>query len=201
MAHLKFDLAKLERLNDPGRLDTIPPDILWERLGHPEGARSIVEIGAGTGLFAAAFAQRAPEAVFWAVDTEDVMLEWVRAHRHEASEGRLIPVKATEAAVPLDDAIADAVYMINVHHELVDPGRTYAEAFRLLAPGGRLLVVDWARRETPKGPPLAVRVEPCVIVDLLADAGFENVTADEDTLAWHLIVTARRPASRRSSPS
>ena len=29
MAHLKFDLAKMERLNDEGRFDSIKPNVIW----------------------------------------------------------------------------------------------------------------------------------------------------------------------------
>jgi hypothetical protein len=33
MAHLKFDPAKLEKLNDPGRLETLRPDTMWVAFG------------------------------------------------------------------------------------------------------------------------------------------------------------------------
>lgn len=193
MAHLKFDIAKLEKLNDPGRFETLPPDVFWNALGAPAGACAIVEIGAGTGLFASAFASRAPAAVVYAVDTEDAMLRWMRDNRPEVAERRIVPVKALEASVPLDDGIADALYMVNVHHELAHPDDTYAEAFRLLEPGGRILVVDWADRETPKGPPRAVRVSAATLGDLLERAGFVEVAVDETALPWHVMATARRP--------
>jgi ubiquinone/menaquinone biosynthesis C-methylase UbiE len=193
MAHLKFDIAKLEKLNDPGRFETLPPDVFWNALGAPAGACAIVEIGAGTGLFASAFASRAPAAVLYAVDTEDAMLRWMRGNRPEVAEHRIVPVKASETSVPLDDGIADALYMVNLHHELAHPDDTYAEAFRLLEPGGRILVVDWADRETPKGPPRAVRVSAATLGDLLERAGFVEVAVDETALPWHVMATARRP--------
>lgn len=193
MAHLKFDLAKLERLNDPGRFETLPPDVFWHALGEPADARVIVEVGAGTGIFAAAFAERAPEAIVYAADTADEMLVWMREHRPEVAAGRVVPVKATETGVPLADGIADVVYMVNVHHELADPAASYAEAFRLLAAGGRCLAVDWAPRETPKGPPQAVRASSEDFERLLAAAGFEDVRVNLDALPWHTLVTAAKP--------
>lgn len=195
MAHLKFDMAKLERLNDPGRFDSLPPEVFFSALGGPDDARVIVEIGAGTGLFAAAFAERAPEAIVYAADTAVEMLEWMRANRPEVAAGRIAPVRAEETSVPLADGIADVVYMINLHHELADPPSSYAEAFRLLRPGGRLLVVDWAPRETPKGPPQEVRVTAEALAALLRGAGFADVAIDETTLPWHVMATATRPAT------
>lgn len=192
MAHLKFDLAKLERLNDPGRFETLPPDVFWQALGAPEGEAMLVEIGAGTGLFAAAFAERNPEVVIYAADTADEMLEWMRLNRPEVADERIVPVKASETGLPLPDEMADAVYMVNLHHELAQPQSSYAEALRLLKPRGRLLVVDWAKRETPKGPPQEVRAEPAEVAGMLAEAGFEGVETDAERLPWHWMVTARK---------
>ena len=194
MAHHKFDIAKLERLNDPGRFDSLPPDLFWSALDAMHPALTMVEIGAGTGLFAAAFAERAPEATIYAADTTDEALEWMRANRPEVAEGRIVPLKAQETHVPLADGVADAVYMINLHHELAHPEASYAEAYRLLKPAGRLLVVDWARRDTPKGPPQEVRVTAGVLTALLSGAGFENIAVDDETLQWHIMATAMRPS-------
>lgn len=195
MAHLKFNMEKLERLNDPGRFDSLPPDVFWQALGELPADATLVEIGAGTGLFAVAFAERAPQATVYVADTADEMLDWMRANRPEVADGRLVPLKADETRVPLEDGSADAVYMINLHHELANPSASYAEAFRLLKPGGRLLSVDWAPRETPKGPPQEVRVSGERLAALLGDAGFAGIAIDETTLTWHLMATATRPAA------
>ena len=49
--------------------------------------------------------------------------------------------------VPLPDGAADAVVLHQVLHFLDDPAAAIAEASRLLAPGGKLLVVDFAPHE------------------------------------------------------
>jgi ubiquinone/menaquinone biosynthesis C-methylase UbiE len=188
-AYLKFDLAKLERLNDPGRFETLSPEKMWDALGDPSPG-VMVEIGAGTGVFSAAFLGLAPTAVAYAVDIEDAMLDWMRDNRPEVSDGRLVPLKGQETSVPLPGAIANLVFMVNVHHELVAPELTYTEALRLLRPSGQLLVVDWAARETPKGPPQQVRVTAEAVVEILEHVGFGEVRAHE-VLPWHNLVTAR----------
>lgn len=188
----KFDPRKLEKLDDPARFETLPPEVLWNALGAPAGAQAIVEIGAGTGLFAAEFARRAPKATVYAVDVSDEALAWMHANRPEAAEGRVVPIKAEEARVPLADGVADVVCMINLHHELAEPEATYAEAFRLLRPGGRILAVDWAPRETPGGPPLHVRVGASDLARCLTRAGFVEARAESRALRWHVLATARR---------
>jgi SAM-dependent methyltransferase len=195
MAHLKFDPAKLEKLNDPGRLETLSPDAMWIAFGLEDPA-VLVEIGAGTGMFAAEFAKRAERATVYAADTSEEMLAWMLEHRSEVAEGRVVPVSSEESVVPLADGIADGVYMINLHHELAEPEAIYSEAFRLLRPGGRVLLVDWAPIDTPKGPPAGVRVAPDVLEGFLRKAGFSDVSVHA-VLSWHSVVTGTRPEARR----
>jgi len=193
-AHQKFDMAKLERLNDSGRFDSMIPAVMWNALGSPEPS-AIVDIGAGTGLFAEKFAELAPGATVYAADMAPEMVEWMREHRAGVASGRLVPLISTETGVPLPDASAQLVIMLNLHHELAEPAALYAEALRLLHPGGQLLVVDWAARETPKGPPLAIRASFDALEAFLRAAGFVDI-ADHEGLPWHTLVTARRPMQR-----
>jgi len=193
VTHEKFNIAKLEKLNDTGRFETLPPRVFWDALGAPDGARSIVEIGAGTGLFAAQFAALAPDAVVHVADIEPVMLEWMTEHRPEVAAGRLVPILAQENHVPLPDSSADVVYMINLHHELVSPAASYAEALRLLRPRAQLMVVDWAPGESPHGPPQHVRVPAQDVADILRIAGFSAVVVHEGALPYAWLITAVRP--------
>jgi len=192
-AHQTFDVAKLERLNDPERFDTLMPDVMWRAIGSP-CPTTIVEIGAGTGLFSAEFTHYAPGAVIHAVDTEPLMLQWMRDHRPEVAEGRIVPVLSTEERVPLADGVADVVVMINLHHELAVPDAIYSEAARILKPGGRLLVVDWAARETPRGPALHIRVTATALETFLMRAGFVDVDVTETELPWHVMATGTKPS-------
>ena len=185
---MKFDMAKIARLDDVGRFDDLDPDVMWDALGSPS-PRTIVDIGAGTGLFARRFARLAPEAVVFAADTEPRMLAWMAGHRDPEVDARLRPVLAEETAVPLPDGSTDLVVMVNLHHELADPEATYRESLRLLRPGGQLLVVDWARTEMVGGPPQHVRATSDEIVAMLAVAGFSEARAHHG-LPKHSLVTA-----------
>lgn len=188
MSHEKFDLSKIARLDDVSRFEFLDPGVMWEALGNPS-PDVIVDIGAGTGLFARRFAAMAPTATVFAVDTEPVMLAWIGEHADAAVGSRLRPVLAGEASVPLPDAEADLVVMINLHHELATPKDSYAEALRLLRSGGQLLVADWARNDTEGGPPQGIRATFDQIADMLRGVGFECVVRHEG-LPRHTLVTA-----------
>jgi ubiquinone/menaquinone biosynthesis C-methylase UbiE len=193
MPHLKFDIAKIERLDDEGRFDDLDPGVMWEALGCPS-PRVIVDIGAGTGLFARRFAAMAPGATVFAVDTVPEMLRWIEEHPDLAAGGRITPVLAQESHVPLPDASADLVFMINLHHELADPDASYRDAGRLLCPGGQMLVVDWAIGNKEGGPPQRVRAAPERIVAILETAGFVDVAVHK-RLRRHWLITARKSVS------
>ena len=187
----KFNPERLAMLDEPARLDALQPGEMWRALRSPAPS-VIIEIGAGTGGLAARFAALAPDAVIYAADIEPGMLQWMRDKHPEVSAGRIVPVPSEENHVPCGDALADIVYMVTLHHELVDPQAMYIETLRLLKPGGRLLVADWAPRQTPGGPPLHERVSAGEVMKMLEGVGFEDVT-EHPELPWTWLVTARKP--------
>lgn len=187
----RFDPAKMLKLNDPDRLNDLIPDLIWEAFGAPRSA-AVVEIGAGTGLFVAEFARRMDRGTIHAVDSEPVMLDWMRGHLDDSGEVRIVVTDADAGDLPLPDGTVDLVYTINLHHELEDPATMLAEARRVLRPGGLVGIVDWKRAETPKGPPLAHRIGTTELLRQLSEAAF--VTAEtHDILPYHDVVTALAP--------
>jgi SAM-dependent methyltransferase len=188
MTHEKFDPSKLDKLNSPARLARMDPSRIWAAAGIAKPS-VIVEIGAGTGIFAEAFANFAPKATVYAVDTEPLMIGWMETRRAPTLGGRLVPLLATDTRVPLSDGIADVVFMIDLHHELDSPEATYIEAYRLLAPGRKVVVVDWLRDHEPGGPPQEIRASVADIAATLERAGFGQV-ATHDGPARHSLVTA-----------
>lgn len=190
MAHDKFDPAQLDKLNDPGRFETMRPEVMQRALGE-SGPKVIVDVGAGAGLFSAKWLELWPGATVFAVDMEPRALRWIREHRPEVATGRIVPVASSEIHVPLDDGMADLVTMLNLHHELAEPDVMYREAHRLLRCGGHLLVVDWAPVESPKGPPLHVRIGGNDAVAHVTAAGFCDAEAHEG-LPYHWLVTAEK---------
>ena len=190
-AYRKFDPAKAGKLDDPARLEVLPPAFLWRALDARD-PHAVLEIGAGTGIFAAAFALLAPSVTIYAADTEEAMLDWMRENRPEVGAGRIVPVLSRETEVPMESGSVDAVYMLNIHHELADPAGTYIEARRLLRTGGRLLVADWAPVPTQKGPPQELRVSVETLTAYVEAAGFAEMRVHPG-LMWHGMISATNP--------
>ena len=187
---IKFDPAKLDRLNDPQRLSYLDPETIWTALGVKKPG-VIVDIGAGTGLFALQFRMLAGEGTVYACDIEPQMIAWMEENLPSRYRDSIIPLKMEESRIPLDDGLADAAYLINVYHELEEPAALFRDARRVLAPGGTLAVVDWKAEPTPSGPPLAHRLPAGRAIRDLEAAGFAGVQERKD-LEYHYIVTGRK---------
>jgi len=182
----KFDPNKLQKLNDPQRLIDIPPDYIWSKL-HREKPGVCVEIGAGTAFFSIAFLKRSGSSTVYACDLSEVMIDWIRENVSPAYL-QIIPVKSEEHTLPLDDGIADLVFMIALHHELDNPSLTLAEAYRLLKPDGTIFIVDWKKMEMPEGPPADIRCLPEQVKGQMVNAGFTDVAMYDDMQKHFLIV-------------
>ena len=101
--------------------------------------RRILEVGCGTGVLAAALAEREAARV-WAVDAEPAMLEVARA-RVPASVG----LKAGRAeALPFRDGWFERAVMRQVVQH-VERERALPELARVLAPGGRAVIATFQR--------------------------------------------------------
>lgn len=101
-----------------------------------------VDLGTGTGRMLTLFADLYKSGLGF--DSSREMLAVARATLEKSgvdhAEVRLGDLFAT----PLESGVADIVCVHQVLHFLADPGAAVAEAARLLKPGGRLLISDFA---------------------------------------------------------
>jgi SAM-dependent methyltransferase len=185
------DPAKTEKLHNPERLLSLPPNLIWEMLS-PDVPDVVVDIGAGTGLFSTEFFKLMGNGILYACDISDTMIDWLNSKVHSEYPG-ILPVKMSKTAVPLDNDIADLVFMMNLHHELKDPLILLGEAKRLLKPDGKICIVDWKRgaAEDGPGPADSVRYETKIVADQLREAGFKYTKIYEG-LNFHFVVHAAK---------
>ncbi len=105
----------------------------------------LVDLGTGTGRILELFGARASRALGF--DLNHAMLAYARMKLERTGLSHAQVRHGDLYNVPLPDNAADAVVLHQVLHFLDDPSAAIAEAARLLAPGGRLLVVDFAPHE------------------------------------------------------
>jgi len=134
----------------------------WDHLRALEGATAAVEarlvaaarcapigrlldIGTGTARMLELLGPSAGLAA--GIDRSPEMLRVARAKLDAAGLSRTEVRQADMAALPFADASFDTVTMHQVLHFADDPAAVLREAARVLAPGGQLLLVDYARHD------------------------------------------------------
>jgi len=104
----------------------------------------LVDVGTGTGRMIELFAPRSSEAI--GIDRSSEMLRLARV-KLEAAGIHSSLRQGDMYALPLADEAADNIIIHQVLHYAHSPATAIAEAARVLAPAGTLLVVDFAAHD------------------------------------------------------
>jgi SAM-dependent methyltransferase len=145
-------------------------------LAFPCGPR-VADLGCGTGFLATWLAEHGGDVI--AVDHSDGMLT---AARERAGAARVAFRRGELDALPLADAEVDAAFCNLVWHHLPDHERAAREMFRVVRPGGKVVVSDllphdreWMREAMGD---LRLGLKPEQIVVALARAGFVDLCVE-----------------------
>ncbi len=115
-------------------------------LGVGPGER-VLEVGPGTGLQALHVAGLlGADGRLDIADIQQPMLDHVMRRAATRRIGSIVPARADARELPFDDASFDAAYLVTVLGEIPDPAAAMRELRRVLKPGGRLVVGEFADR-------------------------------------------------------
>ena len=131
--------------NRPERDAEERSDALVKALEIPEGA-SVADIGAGTGYFTWRLAQHAgPMGKVIAVDIQQAMLDLAAdtVKQHGLANVDYVLGKATDPRLP--PRSLDMVFIAYSYHEFSEPETIMEAIRRSLKPGGRLVIVEYAK--------------------------------------------------------
>lgn len=136
----------------------------------------IADIGAGTGYFSRRFARHAGKVL--AVDIDGKLLEIAA----KGAPPNLTTILAAPDDPKLGTKSVDTVFFCDVLHHIANRPAYYAKLKAALKPGGRIVIVDFYKRELPIGPPPAMKLSPEEVQAELKSAGFHQ-TGSFDILA------------------
>ena len=145
-AAIQYFAAKAE-VWDQIRSLHVAESAVEKAIGKALPARSLgrlVDVGTGTGRMIELFGPRSSHAI--GIDRSSEMLRLARVKLEGAGIASSLR-QGDMYALPLDDGSADHVIIHQVLHYAHSPAAAIAEAARVLAPGGTLLVVDFAAHD------------------------------------------------------
>ncbi len=178
----------LARFEDPERDHWQQPEAVLQMLGDL-GEKTVADIGAGSGYFAFRMAPHAQKVI--AIDIDQRFLDYI--DEKNAARPERLPIE-TRLAAPdnpkLAPAEADVVLIVNTYHHIENRVRYFAGVRKNLPPGGRLVVVDFFKKELPVGPPPEIKLSETVVEKELREAGFTEIHIDTSTLPYQYIIIA-----------
>lgn len=157
------------------------PGRSWESIGHfllhLTPALTIADLGAGEGVLAQLLARRAQTV--YCIDNSPRMVEVGAglAKRHQMTN--VVYKLGDIEAVPLPDGSVDLAYLSQALHHAQHPPRAVAEAYRILRPGGQLLILDLKEHSFEKARELYADLwlgfREASLHGFLREAGFQKV--------------------------
>jgi len=176
-------------LLDPKRDAWQKPDEVVKALGLSPG-QVVCDVGAGPGYFTLRLADAVgPSGHVYAVDVEAPLLVALRERLGAARQ--VTPVLSVEDDPLLPPDACDLVLLVDTFHHFPDGVAYLWRLASSLRPGGRIVNIDFHRRETPVGPPLAKRVAREDFLAAAASAGL-SVTAEHDFLPHQYFLVLSR---------
>ncbi len=160
------------------------PGRSWEAIGHfllrltPK--ITIADLGAGEGLISQLLANRAEQVI--CVDNSPKMVEFGSELAKKNDFSNLSYKLGDIEAVPLKDKTVDLALLSQALHHAQHPQAAVAEAYRILKPGGQLIILDLLEHHFEKARELYADVwlgfSENTLYQYLKEAGFRQVKID-----------------------
>jgi arsenite methyltransferase len=127
---------------------------------------TVADIGAGSGYFARRLAHHAGKVI--AVDIDEKLLGLVRAK----APANLETIVGAPDDPRLPQRSIDMVFVCDVLHHIENRPAYYAKLAKALKPGGRIVVIDFYKKELPVGPPPSMKLSDQAVIAEFQKAGF-----------------------------
>ena len=184
--------------DDPARDAWQKPTELVVALGITPG-QAVADIGAGTGYFNRHLATAVGlEGTVIAVDVEPNLVEHMAGRATEEQHAQVQARLGSYDDPKLTAGEVDLILLVNTYHHIDARKDYFARLLTALKPGGRLVVVDWAKGDNPVGPKDDHKIGPEQVQAELIEAGWAPLAARPrvDLPYQFVVMFARDPAAR-----
>jgi len=172
--HHPFDDAQrwAKVFDDPGREAWQKPDEVIAAMTIRPGMM-VADLGAGTGYFTAYLSRAVgPGGTVLAIDPEPDMVKYLGQRVHKDALGNVLPVLGMFEDPFLPHGRVDRVLVVDTYHHIDNRLDYFGQMRGDMAPGGRLVIVDFHKRPLPVGPPPEHKLERDTVVYEMEHAGW-----------------------------
>jgi len=142
------------------------------------------DLGAGSGYFTVLLSQRVKKV--YAIDVQQEMLRFLEDKIHGLKIKNVELRLSSPDEIPLEDQSVDFLMSVNAMHEFDDKAKMINEMKRVVKRDGRLLIVDFKKKETGFGPPVRIRVAKETAIKLFQENGLTLSYAKD--LPYHYLL-------------
>lgn len=166
--------------DDPKRDAWQKPDDVVAAFQIAPGMR-VADLGAGTGYFTSRLARAVgPQGAVFAVEVEPNLVTHLRQRAEAEGLDNVIPILGSLSNPRLPRRGVDLIAIIDTYHH-IDDRLSYLRTLRaMLAPGGRVAIVDWREGKLPEGPPPDHKLAHDLVVSEFDQSGYRLI--DEPNL-------------------
>ncbi len=141
---------------------------------HLRSGDVVVDIGAGTGYFTRRFATAVGlQGKALGLDIEPTMVTHINAEARKQKIASLSARQVPPNDPQLDFQSVDVVFICDTYHHMQDRVAYARRVAQALKPGGRVVIVDFYKRELPLGPPVEWKLSPEAVTEEFRHAGFQ----------------------------
>ncbi len=177
----------------PGRTLWQKPGLVIDAMGDLE-EKVVADIGAGRGFFSQRLAPLADRVI--AIDIDPRFVDYLdtlrQAELPKHLRGRLEPRLARPDDPNLEEEEIDVALIVNTIAFIEDKVAYLSKLMPALRDDGRIVIVDWKKKQTSEGPEQSMRIPLFELEQLLQSAGFRIVSSDDTTLEYQYIVVAEK---------
>ena len=131
-------------LESEERRKVLPPEEILGKI-HIKNTDVVIDFGCGIGFFSIPAAKLAKKVI--AIDESEIMVKELKRRTEKIKNIEVIKDNKISQS-------ADLILLITVLHEIENVEEFIKNCFTLLNDNGRLIIIDWAKKETIHSPPL-----------------------------------------------
>lgn len=189
--HKKSIPDLIKEFESPERDAYQEPQKVIEYLGPVKNQR-IMDLGSGSGYFSVKLAKAGANVV--SADVNDDFLKYIKTRLQSES---VLPGSIELRKIMYDDPLTqslefDKIFILNVYHHLDKRDLYLRELHKGLKNSGEIIIIDFLKKDLPKGPPNHLKIESKIVVYELEKAGFKILDVNQELLKYQYIVRAKK---------